>query len=100
MRYAELSRHVWILWCEARHLAPVDPQYRKWITERTIDRVFDASMATDNAPDELCKHLAHDYRLESTELLRFNFWWNHVMEKGFDADNPLAHLHKKARVAA
>ncbi|WP_427130344.1 hypothetical protein [Pseudarthrobacter sp. S9] len=100
MRYAELRRHVWILWCEARHLHMIDSQYRRWITEQTLARVFDASVAADNAPDELAKHLAHDYRLDGTELLRFMFWWNHIMEKGFSGDNPLAHIHKGRKVPA
>jgi hypothetical protein len=100
MRYAELRRHVWMLWREARYLDPIDGPYRKWITERTLDRVFEAALVTDDAPDELAKHLAHDYRFDNLERSRFMFWWNHVMEKGFDSDNPLAHLHKKVAVKA
>lgn len=100
MRYAELRRHVWILWREARFLDPVDPQYRRWIAARTLGRVFDAATVCDNAANELCKHLAHDYRLDGTELLRFTFWWNHAMEKGFNGENPLKHLHKPGKVKA
>lgn len=100
VRYAELRKHVWILWCEARHLHPIEPHYRRWITARTLGRVFDATAANVAAPDELAAHLAFDYRLEGRELDRFMFWWGHAMEKGFNTDNPLAHLHKKGKVPA
>jgi hypothetical protein len=71
-----------------------DPQYRKWIVERTHDRICDAALVADDAPDELGTHIAHDYRLDGKELDRFRFWWQHVLEHGFDSPNPLAHLHK------
>ena len=100
MRYADLSRHVWILWSEARYGHEVDPAYRKWIVERTHDRICDAALADDTAPDELGKHLVWDYRLVDQEKMRFNFWWAHVLNNGFDADNPLAGLHKKKVVTA
>lgn len=102
MRYIEFSRHVWMLWREARHLDPIDPGYRDWIVARTIERVLDATLAHDQAPTELGLHLLHDYRnqFNPTERLRFAFWWQHVMEHGFDGDNPMAHLHKKAKVTA
>lgn len=100
MRYAELRRHVWMLWREARHLDTIQPEYRSWIVARTVERVLDAQLHNDNASDELGLHLLHDYRtqFDSTERLRFAFWWQHVMEHGFNGDNPLAHLHKKAKV--
>lgn len=102
MRYAELSRHVWMLWEQARYRYFIDPDYRTWIVARTVERVLDATAAADNAADELGLHLLHDYRarFDSTERLRFAFWWQHVMQHGFDGDNPMAHLHKKGKVAA
>lgn len=100
MRYVEFSRHVRILWQQARHGYALDPQYREWIVERTIDRIFDATLHHDNAPDELGKHLAWDYRLEGQEHDRFNHWWQHVMEHGFNTPNPLSHLHKQGKVKA
>lgn len=100
MRYAELRRHVWMLWREARHRHPIDGPYREWIVERTVERVLDAQAGHDNAATELGLHLLHDYRdqFDSTERLRFAFWWAHVMEHGFDGENPLSHIHKKAKV--
>lgn len=99
MRYAELSRHVWMLWCEARHLHPIDPPYRAWIVERTIERALEAALHHDHAVDELGLHLLADYspRLDLVERNRFVFWWAHVMDHGFNADSPLAHLHKPQR---
>lgn len=96
MRYHELRRHVWILWREARYLDPIDPVYRSWIVARTVERVLDAQLHHDGAADELGLHLLHDYRdqFDSTERLRFAFWWQHVMNFGFDSDNPLKNLHK------
>jgi hypothetical protein len=99
MRYAEFRNHVRILWQEARYRYTIEPWFRRWITERTLDRVFDAAIHTDDAPDHLRDHIAFDLRLAGQELERFLFWWNHAMEKGFNADNPLAHLHKKGAKA-
>lgn len=100
MRYVEFRRHVWMLWCEARHLYPIDKDYRAWIVARTVERVLEAQLHHDDASGELGVHLLYDYadKFNSTERLRFAFWWQHVMEHGFDADNPLAHLHRKAKV--
>lgn len=103
MRYSEMSRHVWILWNQARYLYPIHPVYRSWIVERTVERVLDAQAHHDDAANELGLHLLHDYRdrLNPTERLRFTFWWQHVMNHGFDGDNPMKHLHKtKPKVAA
>lgn len=100
MRYAEFSRHVWVLWLEARHQHPIDPPYRAWIVDRTVERALDAQVHHDHAVDELGLHLLHDYTPHLPDLLernRFVFWWHHVMERGFNTDNPLAHLHKPAR---
>ncbi|MCO4257393.1 hypothetical protein [Pseudarthrobacter cellobiosi] len=107
MRYQEFRRHVWILWREARHRDPIPPEYRAWIVARTVGRVMEAQWALDakagkltDAATELGLHLLYDYarHFDSTERLRFAFWWQHVMEHGFNGDNPLAHLHKKASV--
>lgn len=100
MRYTEFRRHVWMLWREARHLDTIQPEYRSWIVSKTVERVLDAQLHHDDAPGELGVHLLHDYRkqFDSTERLRFAFWWQHVMEHGFNGDNPMAHLHKKAKV--
>lgn len=100
MRYAEFRRHVWMLWREARHRDPIDKPFRDWIASRTVERILDAQLHHDNAATELGLHLLHDYRdqFDSTERLRFAFWWAHVMEHGFNGDNPLKHLHKKASV--
>jgi hypothetical protein len=93
-RYAEMSRHVRILWAQARYGGEIDPTYRAWITMRTTDRLFDAMLAHDDATDELRKHLAHDYRLEGQEPERFDFWWDHILDHGFDGPSPLKQLHK------
>lgn len=87
---------MWILWREARHRDPVPPVYREWIVARTVERVLDAQAHHDNAAEELGEHLAHDYRdrIDTAELPRFQFWWQHVMNHGFNGDNPLKHLHK------
>lgn len=100
MRYAELRRHVWMLWCEARYRYPIPPDFRAWIVSRTVERVLDAQARHDDAAGELGVHLLYDYnpRFDSTERLRFAFWWQHVMEHGFDGENPLSHIHKKASV--
>lgn len=103
MRYRELRTHVWTLWREARYGDQIDAPYRAWIISRTNERVLDAQLVHDDAAGELGVHLLHDFReqFDSTERLRFAFWWQHVMEHGFDGDNPLRHLHKpKATVPA
>lgn len=94
MRYSELSRHVWMLWREARHGDAIDKPYRAWIVSRTVERVLDATLHHDRAPEELGLHLLHDFRprMDSDERLKFAFWWRHVMEHGFDGVNPLASL--------
>ena len=100
MRYAELRRHVWMLWREARHKDLIPPEYRAWIVNKTVERVLDAQLHHDDASGELGVHLLYDYarHFDSIERLRFAFWWQHVMEHGFDGENPLSHLHKKASV--
>ena len=103
MRYAELRSHVWMLWCEARHRYTIEPPFRAWIVERTVERTLEAQVHHDNATDELGKHLAHDYRAhlrDDQEQSRFAFWWQHVMNHGFSGDNPLAHIHKNTAVRA
>lgn len=101
MRYTEFRRHVWMLWREARFGDGIHPDYRSWIVARTVERVIDAALHHDNAPTELGAHLLHDYtpRLDPSERHRFQFWWQHVMNFGFDADNPLKHLHKQKAAA-
>lgn len=100
MRYIEFRRHVWMLWREARHKDTIQPEYREWVVQKTVERVLSAQVAHDDAAEELGLHLLHDYReqFDSTERLRFAFWWQHVMEHGFDGENPMSHLHKKAGV--
>ncbi|MFC0456740.1 hypothetical protein ACFFGR_09320 [Arthrobacter liuii] len=96
MRYVELRRHVWMLWERDRYGYVIDPTYREWIVARTVERVINATLHHDDAPAELGAHLLHDYtpRLDPVERPRFQFWWQHVMEYGFDGENPLRHLHK------
>lgn len=97
MRYHELRRHVWLLWREARHQDEIPAQYREWIVARTVERVIDAQLHHDNAAHELGQHLIHDYGRhipDQTEHDRFHFWWDHVMNFGFNTPNPLRHLHK------
>jgi hypothetical protein len=91
VKYADLSKYVRMLWGEARYGWDLDPTYRKWAVDRVNERLI---VTGPQAMDEYRAHLAFDYRLDQTETGRFNFWWAHITEKGFNAGNPLSHLHK------
>lgn len=98
MTYATLSKQVGILWTAARYGWDIDGTYRKWLQERVVDRLTIAGLQSDDALDQYRDHLAFDYRLDTVEAQRFRFWWGHVTEKGFNAGNPLANLHRKVGV--
>ncbi|MDQ0241193.1 hypothetical protein [Arthrobacter bambusae] len=94
MKYADLSKYVRILWTAARYGWDLDETYRAWIVGRVLDKLTVAGLMDDDALDQYRDHLAFDYRLDTTETQRFVYWWGHVTEKGFDAGNPLANLHR------
>lgn len=90
MKYADLSKYVRMLWGEARYGHSLDPTYRGYVVERVNELLI---MTRPGDLDKLRDHLAFDYRLDTIETQRFTFWWTHITEKGFNAGNPLSHLH-------
>ena len=92
MTYATLSKYVRMLWGEARYGWDLDPAYRKWLVDRVNEKLITTK---PQAMDQYRDHLSFDYRLDQTETGRFNFWWQHITEKGFAGPNPLANLHTK-----
>lgn len=94
MTYATLSKQVRVLFQAARYGWDIEPTYRTWLQERVVDQLTVAGLQSDDALDQIRDHLAFDYRLDATETQRFVYWWGHVVDKGFEAGNPLASLHR------
>lgn len=91
MTYARFSDQVRVLWTEARYGWEMEPTYLTYLQGKVIDFL---TLAPLHALDQYRDHLAFDYRLDATETQRFAYWWAHITEKGFNAGNPLANLHK------
>ena len=91
MNYATLAAYIRPLFWSARHGWEMDADWRAWIQVKVTDFL---TLAPLHALDEYRDHLAFDLRLDDVEAQRFRYWWAHIVEKGFNAGNPLSHLNR------